>query len=206
MQPSSSHPPVNAFFASSCDLILTVRLPMAWPPWDTKAIARTSTRPRGRPRNVPKLSAAEIAEAAARATGYRQLKEETGLSEPDARAVMRATKMTADEFADYQRGRLQDLADKLATKAAQEIEQLSPMQTVISLGVVTDKINQGPKAVSQSLHLHIKGDASSALQAILGPAAKSVFSAPVPQDSKATNYLPPRSAAPVIDVGPTETS
>ena len=169
-------------------------------------MAKPTGRPRGRPRAIPKLSPAEIAEAATRATGYRQLKEETGLSEPDARAVMRATNMTADEFADYQRSKLQDLADKLASKAAKEIEQLSPMQTVISLGVVTDKINQGPKAVNQSLHLHIKGDPGSALAAILGPAAKSVFSASPAQDSKAPNYLPHPKPGPIIDAEATEAS
>ena len=169
-------------------------------------MAKPTGRPRGRPANVPRVSPAEIAEAAARATGYRQLKEETGISADDAKAIMRTTKMTAEEFAEYQRGKLQDLADKLASKAAQEIEQLTPMQTVISLGVVTDKINQGPKAVNQSLHLHIKGDAGSALAAILGPAAQSVFRSPAPQDSKAPNYLPHPKPGPIIDAETTEAS
>lgn len=145
-----------------------------------------------------------VGEIALACEGYRDLNKQTGIGEIASRAIMHVTKMTAEEFADHQRTRLQSLADKLAKKAESEVESLTPMQTVIGLGVVTDKINQGPKAVNQSLHLHIKGDAGSALSAILGPAAKSVFSAKPGQSSKEPNYIP--GSGPTIETEATESA
>jgi hypothetical protein len=125
--------------------------------------------------------------------------EQTGLGKDAATVLRAATVKNIEDFAEEQRGRLQELAEDLARDAKASMASLRPMEKVIALGIVTDKLNQAPKAVSQSLHLHIKGDAEGALKAILGPAAQSVFRRLDPQDSKAPNYLPSRSPGPIID-------
>jgi hypothetical protein len=115
---------------------------------------------------------------------------ETGLPQSKATAIRAATVQNVEDFAEAQRAKLQELFDALSAKLARETDQLTAMQTAITLGIVSDKLNQAPKAISQALHLHIKGDAGTALAAILGPAAKSVFKHPSRQDSKEPNYFP----------------
>lgn len=148
---------------------------------------------------MPTVPAESIPAIALECETVKELQTKTGMGEDAARQIMAVTKMTSEEFVDYQRSRLQSLADKLARKAESEVDSLTPMQTVISLGIVTDKANQAPKAVNQSLHLHIKGDANSALSAILGPAAKLVFPVKPVEHSKEPNYLPPGKPGPIIE-------
>ena len=176
--------------------------------WHTgpNAMAKPTGRPRGRPANKLKCDPADLPRLALFAKNREQLMEQTGLPHHAASALRAATIQNVEDFAESQRAKLQELFDTLSAKLARETDQLTAMQTAITLGIVADKLNQAPKAINQALHLHIKGDATSALQSILGPAAKSVFARPAPQDSKAPNYLPARPTGPVIDAETTEAS
>jgi hypothetical protein len=107
--------------------------------------------------------------------------------------------MTAEEFAEAQRNQLQPILHRLAEKISNELDAMKPAQAAIVYGIMADKLANQPKVLNQALHLHIKGDAGSALSAILGPAAKSVFAIPSKQDSKEPNYLPPGKPGPVIE-------
>lgn len=129
---------------------------------------------------------------------------ETGLSQGDCRTLIRVSNKTIEEFSDEQRGRLQTVFSDLLEDFYRDKEKLTPMQRAIALGIIADKLNQAPKAVSQSLHLHIKGDASSALQAILGPAAKSVFQPPPEKDNMTEVVKIKQRPGPVIDAETTE--
>lgn len=127
---------------------------------------------------------------------------DTGLSQHISEKLAVYSKMNADEFAEAQRGQLQPILARLADKIAAELDTMKPAQAAIVYGIFADKLANQPKVLNQALHLHIKGDAGSALAAILGPAAQSVFASAQPKDSKAPNYLPPRPTVPVIDVEP----
>lgn len=172
---------------------------MAWPPWDTHCIARTpSTRPRGRPRNQLKCDPKDLPTICLYAPNREAIMEQTGLGKDAATVLRAATVKNIEDFAEEQRGRLQELAEQLAKDARASMGNLRPMEKVIALGIVTDKLNQAPKAINQALHLHIKGDAGSALASILGPAAQSVFRRSAQQE-KMTELVKIQPAGPVFD-------
>jgi hypothetical protein len=138
---------------------------------------------------VPHCDPADLPKLALLARNRTELMEQTGLARDEASKLRALTVQNIDEFSEAQRGHLQELFITLTEKLKGETDKLSAMQTAITLGIVCDKLNQAPKVLNQALHLHIKGDASGALKAILGPAAQSVFRPEPPQDSKAPNYL-----------------
>ena len=176
--------------------------------WHTgpNAMAKPTGRPRGRPANKLKCDPADLPIICLYARNRQEIMEQTGLGKDAATVLRAATVKNIEDFAEEQRGRLQELAEELAKDARQSLDRLKPMEKVIALGIVTDKLNNAPKAVNQSLHLHIKGDSEGALKAILGPAAQSVFRLPAQTDSKAPNYLPHPKPGPVIDAETTESS
>jgi hypothetical protein len=118
-----------------------------------------------------------------------QIQAATGVSQHDAEAIARVAKMSVDEFAQASREALQPIMSRLLQKISGEMDTLKGAQAAIVYGILADKYQQGPKVLNQALHLHIKGDAGSALRTILGPAAQSVFADAGKQDSKAPNYL-----------------
>lgn len=132
--------------------------------------------------------------------------EQTGLGRAEADAARALTVQTVEEFQEKQRAQLQDILGELGGMIRADLDKLSPAQKAITYGILADKLATQPKQLTQNLHLHIKGDGKSALAAILGPAAQSVFSHPSAQDSKAPNYFPPAKSGPVIDAETTETS
>ena len=163
-------------------------------------------RGRGRPRNQLRVDPGELPGIALRARNRDQLMAETGLSQGDARALIRVSNQTIDEFADEQRGKLQTVFAELLADFYAEKEKLSPMQKAIALGIIADKLNQAPKAINQALHLHIKGDTGSALAAILGPAAKPVFQPAAPNANMTEVVKIKQRPGPIIDAETTETS
>ena len=163
-------------------------------------------KPTGRPRNRLRVDPAQLPAIAVHCSGRQQLMEETGISKHDAEVLARVTKQNIEEFAETQRQQLQPILVRLADKIAAEMDSMKPAQAAIVYGILSDKLANQPKAITQALHLHIKGDAGSALAAILGPAAQSVFRASAPQDSKAPNYLPHPKPGPIIDAEATESS
>jgi nucleotidyltransferase/DNA polymerase involved in DNA repair len=132
--------------------------------------------------------------------------EQTGLGRTEAETVRALTVQTVEDFQERQRAQLQDILGELGGMIRAELDKLSPAQKAITYGILADKLATQPKALTQNLHLHIKGDASSALASILGPAAQSVFSHPSRQDSKDPNYFPPGKPGPVIDLAASDAS
>lgn len=130
-----------------------------------------------------------------------QIQAATGVSQHDAEAIARVAKMSVDEFAQASREALQPIMARLLDKISGEMDTLKGAQSAIVYGILADKYQQGPKVLNQALHLHIKGDAGSALRTILGPAAQSVFAGEPRQDSKAPNYID-TAASPVATVDP----
>jgi len=128
--------------------------------------------------------------------------EQTGLGRTEAETARALTVQTVEEFQERQRAQLQDILGELGQMIRADLDKLSPAQKAITYGILADKLATQPKQLTQNLHLHIKGDGKSALAAILGPAAQSIFSHPSAQDSKAPNYLPSRPTGPIIDVEP----
>jgi len=112
--------------------------------------------------------------------------------------------MNAEEFAEAQRNQLQPILHRLADKISNELDAMKPAQAAIVYGIMADKLANQPKVLNQALHLHIKGDAGSALSAILGPAAKSVFRGQHVEHSKEPNYLP--GTGPTIEAEATESA
>lgn len=121
-----------------------------------------------------------------------QLADESGMSDNDARVVKRIAAKTVAEFCDEMRAPMQETMRKLIEKIEREIDELSPSQAAIVLGILHDKHGAEVKTVNQALHIHIKGgDSGSALKAILGPQANSIFNNAPAQSNKAPNYLEP---------------
>ena len=168
-------------------------------------MAKPTGRPRGRPANKLKCDPADLPRICLGKTS-KQIMAETGLSQHISEKLAAYSKMNADEFAEAQRGQLQPILARLADKIAAELDTMKPAQAAIVYGIFADKLASQPKVLNQALHLHIKGDAGSALQAILGPAAQSVFAGQRPKDSKAPNYLAHPKPGPIIDAEATESS
>jgi len=124
---------------------------------------------------MPTVPAESIPAIALECDNRGEVMAQTGIGKDAATAILKTTAMTLDEFQDKQRGQLQSILDELAVKIRQELDDLSAAQKAVTYGILSDKLANQPKQLTQNLHLHIKGDASSALSAILGPAAQSVF-------------------------------
>lgn len=130
-----------------------------------------------------------------------EIQAATGLAEKTSGILARFSAMNAEEFAEAQRNQLQPILHRLAEKINRELDDMKPAQAAIVYGIMADKLANQPKVLNQALHLHIKGDAGSALSAILGPAAKSVFAVQPVQHGKEPNYLP--GSGPVIEADAT---
>lgn len=116
--------------------------------------------------------------AVALRNGRTGIMRQGGVGEDCARMLRKAAGATIEEFREIQRTQLQHLVDDLGSRLQEEIEDLSPYQKVIAYGILTDKLQNQPQSVTNSLHIHLKGgDSSSALRSILGPAADKLLAA-----------------------------
>lgn len=107
----------------------------------------------------------------------KQLRELTGMSEHASEWITKAVGMTVEDFSNEVRSKLQGVAAELVEKLKNDVNELKPMQRVIAMGILMDKLNTQPKAVSQALHIHLKGDIGGALKSILGPAGERISAA-----------------------------
>lgn len=141
-------------------------------------------RGRGRPKSEIKVDPEQAAVMAV-GTGRKELAKSTGLSEHDCEVLKRATKMTADQFADVQREHLQGLLGVLAEQFRAHVDKLTPMQKAVAYGIFADKLANQPKQLTQNLHIHMaKGDAAAAMKALFGPMAQPISARPDRQHSQ----------------------
>lgn len=104
------------------------------------------------------------------------LAEQAGVSLHAAEAMKKLTKLSLEDFQERQRDQLQSILVKLGEHIEREIEDLSPAQKAITYGILSDKLANQPKALTQNLHIHLKGgDSAGALKALLGPQGDSIF-------------------------------
>jgi hypothetical protein len=162
-------------------------------------------RGRGRPLKLPRVPLSELPRMALE-LNREQLAEQSGVSKHVAETMRTVTRYTVEDFQEKQRDQLQGILVKLGQRIEDEIERLSPAQKAITYGILADKLANQPRALTQSLHIHIKGgDAGSALRALLGPQGDSIFGRPPPPTNNASAPVDV-TAIPVTDATPPHAS
>lgn len=130
-------------------------------------------------KSIPPTAIPEAAKLFVSGQATRRKITALGIPEPRYPALRRAAEEELTAFKDELGAVLRSTLLDMGKRLERESGQLSVSQLPVALGILADKHKQlhetGPHNLSQTLNLHIKGDAGTALRAILGPAAKVVF-------------------------------
>jgi hypothetical protein len=159
----------------------------------------------GRPANKLKTDLEELKRLALGGSGRKHLKKITGVSEDDAKSILRITGMTVEEFKEDQRKKLQEVSDMALTRVRETINEAGPLAAATCYGIFNDKLAKANPGPTNNLHLHLKEtDRDALLAVLLGRQKERTVSVPSQHDQSTKDGKMAGPSSPVIDLEPTE--
>jgi hypothetical protein len=169
-----------------------------------KAEAIPAKNKGGRPKKPVDVDADELARLALGGSGRKHLAKLTGITEHDARTIVKVTGMTVEEFQEDQRKKMQVVADMALARTQETIGEASALQSATVYGILADKMDKQPK-VTNNLHVHLKeADRGDLLTVLMGRQQERRASVLAQHDQNTKEARIPGHTGPVIDITPTE--